>query len=77
MNPERSKLRTHQSLDQNLGAAHASAQKAGQEFANVEDLLRYDSSQNPVPKDVAFRLNASIAAEPRPKTPWWKALFGS
>jgi hypothetical protein len=46
------------------------------EFATVDDLLRYDSEQNPVPGEVAERLGKSLDAEPKPEQPWYKKLFG-
>jgi negative regulator of sigma E activity len=76
MNPERTKLRQHEELQQSEALAAQAGQQQGQEFSTVEELLRFDSDQTPVPADVAARLNAAIAAEPRPARPWYKSLFG-
>jgi hypothetical protein len=80
MNPERTKLK------QEIRAEQASAQEQFQrtesqaqvkEFATVDDLLRFDSEQNPVPPEVADRLGRSLEAEPKPEKPWYKKLFGN
>lgn len=78
MNSENSKLRHEQQARQEHAVAQQTSQSQGQEqeFSSVEDLLRYDNEQNPVPEDVAHRLNAAIAAEPKSKS-WLKSLFGS
>lgn len=54
--------------------AHA---QSGKEFANSDELLRYDAAQTTVPPEVAQRLQKS-AAEVRPpgSRPWWKSIFG-
>ena len=48
------------------------------EFANSDELLRFDAAHTMMPAEIATRLKASSAritpaAAPRP---WWKALFG-
>jgi hypothetical protein len=77
--------REHINLRQEIQAEQASAEEQFQhtnsqaqvrEFATVEDLLRYDSEQNPVPPEVADRLGRSLEAEPRRERPWYKKLFG-
>jgi hypothetical protein len=76
MKPEYSKLRSEQEQgEQAQHTAQQSSQNQAQEFESVEELLRYDSDQNPVPAEVGERLNASIAAEPKPAKPWYKVLF--
>ena len=74
MNPENRKLRQEQRSELQQ---HFTEQLApqGQQFASVEDLLRYDNEQNPVPPEVGERLNSSIAAEAKPSRPWYKSLF--
>jgi hypothetical protein len=76
MNSDRTKLRQEQHAEQEQSLTPQSTQVQSKEFSNVEDLLRYDSEQNPVPDEVALRLNAAIAAEPKAKS-WFKSLFGS
>ena len=75
MNSERTKLRQDQRSEQEQTVTQQSAHTTGLEFSTVEDLLRHDSDMNPVPAEVADRVNASISAEPKPKKPWYKTLF--
>jgi len=53
-------------------------QRAILEFETVEEVLRYDANQTPVPDTVAERLKHSLgdATPPKPPVPWWKRLFG-
>jgi len=79
MNPERSNLKQQQRAEQEHTQEqfqHAQTQAQAQEFATVDDLLRFDSDQNPVPPEVGDRLNRSLAAEPKPEKPWYKKFFG-
>jgi hypothetical protein len=47
------------------------------EFANVEELLRADAAQVPLPETVKSRLAESIAQEmPAKSGSWWRKLFG-
>lgn len=73
MKSERSKFRETQESSQQQ--RHTS--QTTQTFGSVEDLLRHDRGQNPIPPEVADRLNLSIAAEPKPAKSWFKNLFGS
>ena len=75
MNPERSKLRYDQKIENDHAVAGESSQAL--EFSTVDDLLRHDNDQNPIPEEVGERLNRSIAEEPKPAKPWYKSLFGS
>jgi hypothetical protein len=75
MNPERSKLRYDQQIEHDHAVAEESSQAL--EFSTVDDLLRHDNEQNPVPEEVGERLNRSIAEEPKPVKPWYRNLFGS
>ena len=75
MNPEHSKLRQNES--QQLGEVEVSQQSGGQTFTGVEEVLRFDSDQNPVPPSVAEKLNESIAREPAAPGSWWKNLWKS
>ena len=83
MNPERTQLKQEQRAEQ--ASAHQQIQNTEQqsqakEFASVDDLLRHDSEQNPVPPEVAERLGHSLesaaAGEPKATRPWYKKLFG-
>ena len=60
-------------------AALVPQQQLGQnarEFASVEELIRSDAAQTPVPPQVRERLGESLAREPRPARPWWQRWFG-
>lgn len=74
MNPEKSRLREE---EQTAAApvTEARQQQTAREFATVEDLLRHDSEQNPVPENVAHRLNESLAAEPKAERSWFSKWF--
>jgi hypothetical protein len=50
-------------------------QNTAQEFASVEELLRYDASQTQTPAAIAQRLQKSSADLPRPARSWWQRLF--
>ena len=76
MSAEQSKLRQQAEQEQQQQIQSAVNQGTVKEFATVDDLLRYDSEQNPVPGEVAERLGKSLEAEPKPEQPWYKKLFG-
>lgn len=75
MKPEFSRLR--QKEEEELAQEAQSNLKAeqGRKFESVEEMLRYDNEQNPVPQQLAERVNESIAGEPKPSQSWWKRLF--
>jgi hypothetical protein len=75
MSTEFSRLRQEQKLEQKQFQKGQSRIES-KEFASVDDLLRHDSAQNPVPSEVSERLNNSVAAEPPPGRPWYRRLFG-
>lgn len=77
MNPEQTNLRQRQDAEQEQATAQFQETNQAQvkEFASVDDLLRYDSEQNPVPPEVADRLGRSLQNEPKPEQPWYKRLF--
>jgi hypothetical protein len=59
---------------QQISAQH-SHEYSGHEFASVEDMLRHDAINTPVPPTIGHRLEESIGpAQPRS---WWRRLFGS
>jgi len=61
---------------QQHAAEHQTQQQAAREFANAEELLRYDAANTTVPPAIAQRLQKSTGDLPAPKTSWWKRLFG-
>ena len=62
--------REQQELAQTL-----SSQSTAREFTAVEELIRADAAQTPVPPAVTQRLNESIRQEPKPRS-WWQRLTG-
>ncbi len=50
--------------------------QSAREFANAEELLRYDAAHTTVPPEIARRLQKSTADLPPPKMSWWKRWFG-
>jgi len=79
MNSEQSKLRQHEQAEQESVTSQFhdqqdQAQAQGREFVTVDDLLRYDSEQNPVPTEVSEKLGKSLEAE-KSQQPWYKKVF--
>lgn len=73
------KRQTKLSTDQNEQLASAqqqAGQAAAREFNSVEELLRHDARQTPVPPGIAARLQQSLGSEAAPARPWWRRLFG-
>jgi len=63
---------------QQLAAEQQQTQSsAAQEFASVEEMLRHDALQTPVPPNIANRLEESVKQLPPPSLrPWWRRFFG-
>ena len=78
MSAEQSRLRQEQreeqTSEQRIDQVQGSGEE-GREFATVEELLRYDSEQNPVPAEVAERLGRSLENEPKQEKPWYRRIF--
>ena len=51
-------------------------QQSAQEFATVEDMLRFDAARTAVPGSVAKRLQQSTQNLPAPSRSWWRRFFG-
>jgi len=80
MNPDSSKLRHEQRTETEQSHTQIQGQQSqalASEFGTVDEMLRFDSAQNPVPPEVAERLNESLASEPKPERSWFKKIFGS
>ena len=71
---QETKLSTGQQQDHS--AETQTVKTTAQQFDNVEQLLRYDAAQTPVPPEIARRLNQSVAESPPPRRPWWRRIFG-
>ena len=59
-----------------VGTEQQTQQQSAREFANAEEMLRYDAAHTTVPPGIAQRLQKSTGDLPGPKTAWWKRLFG-
>lgn len=51
------------------------SQPATQEFASVEEMLRFDASQIETPPSLAVRLKNSLALEAKSARAWWRRMF--
>ncbi|HEX4122671.1 MAG TPA: hypothetical protein VH619_18815 [Verrucomicrobiae bacterium] len=71
---QETKLSTGQQHEQTAEAQ--TVKTTPQQFENVEQLLRYDAAQTPVPPEIASRLNRSVEQSPPPRRPWWRRIFG-
>ena len=70
------RLTGEQQQAQQVGTGQQAQSPAAREFANADELLRYDAGQTPVPPEIARRLQKSTAGLPGPKPSWWKRLLG-
>jgi hypothetical protein len=61
---------------QQASEAQSQQKTSSREFASVEELLRYDARQTPVPPDIAQRLSRSLQDQPRPARSWWRRWLG-
>ncbi len=52
------------------------AARGASEFASVEEMLRADAAQTPLPEIIETRLKTSIAKQPPRPRSWWQRLFG-
>lgn len=52
------------------------AESTAREFSTVEEMLRHDAAQTPVPPAIGRRLEQSVAELPPPRRSWWRRLFG-
>ena len=65
-----------QQQSRQVGTEQQMQQQSAREFANAEEMLRYDAAHTTVPPGIAQRLKKSTGDLPGPKTSWWKRLFG-
>jgi type II secretory pathway pseudopilin PulG len=72
---QQTKLSEEQQQQQHA-AEQQTQQQSAREFANAEEMLRYDAAHTPVPPVIAQRLQKSTGGPTEPKTSWWKRLFG-
>lgn len=78
MNPQK-KTTVHQQAGQEQPALSQNQAQAAdaREFASVEEMLREDALNTPVPPAIAQRLEASINQLPvSPRRSWWRKILG-
>ena len=70
-------MKQHNNSDQNLSASEQqlAAAQGMQNFADSDEILRFDAAQTNVPPEVAQRLRQSLGDAPT-KSVWWKKLLG-
>jgi len=73
MKPPSSKLQQQQTAEMQ----ELKQQAVARGFSSVEEMLRFDAMQHPVPESVKTRLTESVQKEPRPGKPrsWWRSLL--
>jgi hypothetical protein len=71
-----SKLSQEQQQSRQVGNEQQTQSPATREFANADELLRYDAANTPVPPEIARRLQESAGNLPQPRAPWWKRWLG-
>ncbi len=62
---------------ENLSASEQqqAASHGVQQFADSDEILRFDAAQTVVPPEVAQRLQKSLGGTPA-KSAWWRTLLG-
>jgi hypothetical protein len=70
------KRQTKLSQEQQHAETQQTRQPVGREFASVDEMLRFDAEQTPVPPEIAQRLKKSTDAEPAADRAWWRRFFG-
>lgn len=76
MKPPSSKLQQQQK-EETVETPELKQQAVARGFGSVEEMLRFDALQNPVPESVKTRLTESVQKEPRPdkSRSWWRKLL--
>jgi len=77
MNPPK-KLTSQQRAEEQQTTAHQQHAESTSEvtFNSVEEMLRHDAAQTPVPPGIESRLQESLERTPHSKS-WWRRWFGS
>ena len=74
MNPPK-KLTSQQQTEEQQTAAHQQQTKPRVEFKSVEEMLRHDASQTPVPPGIEHRLQESLTQSSTTEPSWWRRFF--
>ena len=61
--------------EEHTTAEHHQQAAVTREYASVEEVLREDRNQVPVPPTLAARLAASVSAQGLKPAPWWRRWF--
>lgn len=69
------KLTSQQRAQEQQTTAHQQQTKPGVEFASVEEMLRHDASQTPVPPAIESRLQESLTQSATTEPSWWRRFF--
>jgi hypothetical protein len=66
-----------QQQSRQVGIEQQTQQQSAREFANAEEMLRYDAAHTTVPPGIAQRLQKSTGqpGAPPPRS-WWRNLLG-
>jgi len=72
-----SKFSEHQQHSEQQLGVHETHQQGSHEFANADELLRFESSHMAIPPEIEQRLKQSAAGlPPGPRRSWWRNLLG-
>jgi hypothetical protein len=72
---QQTKLSEEQQQQQHAAEQQTQKQSA-REFANAEEMLRYDAAHTTVPPGIAQRLQKSTGQTSAPPRSWWRNLLG-
>jgi hypothetical protein len=78
MNPQKKSI-THQQAEEQQVSQHDQQTQPSSacEFASVEEMLRRDARDTPVPPAIVRRLEQSVSQlPPSPKRRWWRRILG-
>lgn len=77
MNPPK-KLTSQQRAEEQQTTAHQQHAESTREveFNSVEDMLRHDAAQTPVPPGIEHRLQQSLSKTSTNAMSWWRRFFG-
>ena len=74
--PKKFNTKQRSEESQELSVQSQTENQSQREFPSVEELLRHDARETPVPQTIAQRLQESINQNPAPSRSWWRRLLG-